>query len=108
MSKGMSKAEKAELIGDYLKENHTTEVDAINAEDLFIIFHIYKQDLRRIINLLRSKGVPICSSNNGYWYSEDINDIDRTIIALFSRIDGINRAIHGLIECRDVLKSRGE
>ena len=108
MVKGASFYEKAELIGDFLRENNTSEENAINAGDLCILFNCHKQDLRRFINHLRRSCLPICSSNNGYWYSEKVEDIDITLIALKSRVDGINRAIEGLEECRELLQDRGE
>lgn len=108
MVKGASFYEKAELLGDFLRENNTSEADAINAGDLCVLFNCHKQDLRRFINHLRRSGIPICSSNNGYWYSEKIEDIDSTLIALKSRIGGINRAIEGLEECRDMLQDIGD
>ena len=98
MQKGICFTERAEMIANYLRENHTNEADAVNAGNLCLLFHIHKQDLRRLINYLRTTGLPICSSNSGYWYSESTVDVQNTLTALKSRIEGINRAIGGLEE----------
>ena len=104
MRKSVLFTEKAEMIADFLIENHTEEAEAVNAVDLCMLFHLHKQDLRRLINYLRTTGLPICSSNSGYWYSENEVDVKNTLVALKSRIEGMNRAIQGLEE---FLESKG-
>lgn len=53
-------------------------------------------DVRSMINKARSTGDPICSCRNGYYYSEDEDDVERTISSLYSRISKQEQAIAGL------------
>lgn len=83
-------------VEEYLREYHNTEDNAILAKDLGTLFNCKGKPLRDIVNLLRSNGVPICSSLYGYWYSELPSDIDRTLSQLEGRVTHISKAINGL------------
>ena len=52
--------------------------------------------VRRVINELRSEGYPICSTKEGYYYSEKIEDITATIRFLTNRVSTQLEAIDGL------------
>lgn len=50
-----------------------------------------------------SFGEPICSSNNGYWYSNDPEDLDRTIKRLSEQVKNMSRAVDGLYRAKEGL-----
>lgn len=52
--------------------------------------------LRRIINILRSAGYPVCSDVNGYWYATDKMELSKTIEALEGRAIKIFEATAGM------------
>ena len=58
--------------------------------------YIQDSTLREIVNELRRRGYPICSSAKGYWYATAESDIDITINHMVSRRLGINSALRGL------------
>lgn len=52
--------------------------------------------VRKYVNSLRQHGHPICSNIDGYFWAEDISDIQKTILDLEGRVSSINKAIKGL------------
>ena len=54
--------------------------------------------IRSIINQLRAKGNPICSTKQGYFLSDEYADIDNTVKFLTHRINTQLQAINGLNE----------
>ena len=53
------------------------------------------------INSLRSKGEPICSNYDGYFYADNQHEISATIAQLTSRIQKIAKARDGLVNRTD-------
>lgn len=86
---------------NFLKEEHNSEIDAVKSGIISELFNVHKESLRRIVNFLRSEGYPVCSSVRGYWYSERVEDIDKTLSHLNGRLIGMNRAIEGLTRIRN-------
>lgn len=93
--------QKADEVSEYLRNERNSESKAIKSGVLCELFNLHKEEIRSVVNYLRSKGVPVCSSCTGYWYSEDIRDIDKTLSHLEGRVKGINRAIKGLKMVRE-------
>ena len=56
--------------------------------------------VRRLINQARSNGVPICSTTNGYYLSDEHEDILETINFLTRRVRTQLKAIDGLVNIR--------
>ena len=83
-------------IAEYLKEYHTTEADAIKNRELRELFNLTDRQVRRIVHELRCKGVAICSSSEGYWYSENRADIKRTLHKMEAQIQDMEYSIAGL------------
>lgn len=73
----------------------------LNSQYLETEFNISGAEVRAIINVLRRSGKPICSDQDGYWFSEDITEIRSTIDQLKGRICGMSAAITGLVEYED-------
>jgi len=53
-------------------------------------------DLRKLVNRLRRKGVPIGSDRTGYFYAVTAGEVYSTIRQLRRMADGIEAAIRGL------------
>ena len=68
------------------------------AKELGILFGVTDVTIRKIINDYRSDGIPICSNSKGYYYSEEPEEIVKTIASLKRRVASIQRAINGLLK----------
>jgi hypothetical protein len=86
----------AEDVLEYLKEYHNSETKAIKSRGLCELFNLQNRQVRHLVSGLRQKGSPICSSNSGYWYSEDREDIDSTINRLSDQVRNMSLTIRGL------------
>lgn len=86
---------------DYLMEYHNTEKKAINSRSLCELFNLHSKQVRSLVSVMRQNGEPVCSSNNGYWYSTEIENIDRTIKRLAEQVKNMNRAIEGLNKAKE-------
>ena len=86
----------------YMQTEHKGRSNAVFSKELERLFHCKGAEIRRIVNELRSKGVPICSCNKGYYYAESASDIEETIAHLDGRISKIKAAQDGL---REILKN---
>lgn len=84
-----------DIVG-YLKEYHTEENTAINSRDLRCLFNLTDRELRLVVSRLRQEGNAICSSSNGYWYSENPSDIQITLSRLEGQVKNMNLVIKGL------------
>jgi len=80
----------------YLKNNHISSKNAVLSKQLEAAFSCKGTEIRRCINTLRTRGIPICSSADGYFYSEDPADIARTVSQLRGRIEKIECAQNGM------------
>jgi biotin operon repressor len=56
-----------------------------------------EQSVRKKINEARSKGIPVCSCNHGYYVSEDKAEILQTVQSLMHRTMAVENAITGLL-----------
>ena len=89
----------------YMKAKHNGKAKAIKSQELESLFNCKGVQIREKVNELRSRGVPICSCNKGYYYSESMDDIKETIVHLDSRIKKIKTAESGM---RKILNSMEE
>ncbi len=87
---------ECDAICNYLKRNHNTRSKAALSKQLEAAFSYKGTELRKCINLLRLKGIPICSCVDGYFYSDNTEDISNTVSQLHSRISKIEQAKDGL------------
>lgn len=80
----------------YMKNEHEGRENAIKSKALESIFSCKGKEIRHMVNELRCLGVPICSCNQGYFYSTVASDIRETINHLAGRADKIKAAHDGL------------
>lgn len=88
--------EKSTDLIEYLQENHTEENKAVGARELSILFNTTQRGIRALVTELRKEGYPVCSSNSGYWYSEDPEDIEKTVARMEAQMDKMEQAVAGL------------
>ena len=96
------------LIAEHLKDYHSGEQRVVSSRELESTFQIRGPDLRRIINRLRGEGIPICSSDSGYYYASTEEELQRTIRQLRSRIKKIAHAERGLTKALELFSDSGQ
>lgn len=96
------------LIAEHLKDYHSGEQRVVSSRELESTFQIRGPDLRRIINRLRGEGIPICSSDSGYYYASTEEELQRTIRQLRSRIKKIAYAERGLTKALEQFSDNGQ
>lgn len=72
------------------------EEGTITAKEISKLTGYNESFVRKIINIARSNGTPVCSTRHGYYISYENADIERTIVFLTHRINTQLRAINGL------------
>ena len=85
----------------YLKGAFKGRQHPIKSAELERTLDISGTDLRKLVNKLRRKGVPICSGRDGYFYAKNAGDILRTIRQLNVMIRGLQAAVDGLVAALD-------
>lgn len=95
----------------YNNQEKITQKNPINSQ--FIVSYIYGMynirvescSVRRAVNALRSKYVPILSNLRGYWYAQSYDDFEECLNILISRAREIERDIRNLKEARKQFQS---
>ena len=72
-------ADKKSAICIYLRNHHKGKANAIHSQDLQRLFSIDGRNLRRKISSLRQDGIPICSDEDGYYYADNQQEINKTV-----------------------------
>jgi hypothetical protein len=80
----------------YMQTKHKGKSNAVFSKELERVFRCKGTEIRRMVNELRTKGVPICSCSRGYYYAENASDIQETIAHLDGRMSKIKAAQGGL------------
>lgn len=91
---------------EYLKEFHKAENCAVKGRELRSLFNLTDKQVRNVVSQLRQDGKPVCSSSYGYWYSEDPDDIGRTIHRLDAQVENMSISIIGLRKALGVKDER--
>ena len=98
----------ANRIAKLLKGDHRGERRVGPGRELEAACQIRGPDLRRTINCLRGDGIPICSSDSGYYYADTEEELRRTIRQLRSRIKKIAHAERGLTKALEQFTDSGQ
>lgn len=85
-----------ERVVNYIRNYGSIEKPIHNKE---IASHLQTSEvnIRKKINEARSSGIPICSCDKGYYYSESKSEILATIQSLMNRTMAVERAVNGLL-----------
>ncbi len=81
---------------EYMQKEHCGKVNAVKSKVIEARFHCKGTEVRRMVNELRCRGVPICSSSQGYFYATSNDEIQETIAHLEGRIKKIKAAQDGI------------
>ena len=95
-------------LAEYLELYHKGEANAVTSRKLECAFRMRGSELRREINALRGDGIPICSSDAGYYYAGTEEELRRTIRQLRSRIKKIAHAERGLTKALEQFTDSGQ
>ena len=82
----------------FMCDEHKGRRKAITSKEIENDFQCKGTEVRKIVNELRSNGVPICSLPIGYYYAETKSEIKDTLAHLESRIKKIEKAKEGMEE----------
>ena len=85
-----------EELRTYLKHFCFGREHQIGSRELVRQHGIRESDLRKKVNRLRRKAVPIASSREGYFYASNAAELDSTIRQLKEMRAGLDAAICGL------------
>ena len=77
--------------------NHGSKVNPVPNKAMAAHFRISEVTVRKKINEARCEGIPICSCDSGYYYSEDKDEILKTVDSLMHRTIAIEKAVKGLV-----------
>lgn len=89
---------REEQVLTYLKAVCSGRKNSRKSCEIEAALNISRNDLRRHINRLRRKGVPIASSQDGYYFAVTAGEVYSTIRQLRSMTQGLISAIEGLEE----------
>ena len=104
----------SEQLRIYLKENCCGRKNAVKSLELEQAMGVSGNELRRQVNRLRRRKVPVCSGPEGYFYAGNAGEIYATIrslkdmmYGLSQAIDGLEAALEGFGEERDATRADG-
>lgn len=93
---------------EYLKTFCSGRCNAARSAKLEQVLHLSGTELRKLVNRMRRKGIPICSSRDGYYYPRNAGDVCTTIQQLEAMIAGLRAAVGGMVQSLDVFCEKEE
>lgn len=85
-----------EVLRGYLKNNCFGRQKSVKSPVLERVLGLRESELRKLVNRLRKKAVPIGSGPEGYFYAAHAGEIYGTIRHLKEMQNGLQEAIQGL------------
>lgn len=85
----------------YLKGACSGKKYVVRGAELEQVLGVSSTDLRKQVNRLRRRGVPIGSSRDGYFYARTAGEVYSTIRQLRGMANGLEAAIRGLESALD-------
>ena len=92
---------REELLLAYLKGTCSGRAYRVSGAKLERALHLSDTDLRKHVNRLRRKGVPIASDRSGCFYARTAGEVYTTIRQLRVMANGLEAAIQGLERSMD-------
>ena len=85
-----------EFVTQYIMEHSNGKKHPVCGSQIAKAYEVSGLEVRRLINVARCKGDPICSCSSGYYIASDRQEIQNTIDSLDSRIAAMSNARNGL------------
>lgn len=85
----------------YLKGACPGRMYRVSSVELEQVLGISSTDLRKLVNRMRRKGIPIASDKHGYYYAITAGEVYGTIRQLRKMVSGLEAAICGLEQSLD-------
>ena len=85
-----------ERIVNYIR-NYASKEEPITNREMSTALNLTEVCIRNKINKARCNGYPICSCDKGYYYSEDKQEILKTVQSLMHRTISVEKAVNGLL-----------
>ena len=79
----------------------------VSGAELETVLGVSGTDLRKMVNCLRRRGVPVGSDRQGYFYAVTAGEVYTTIRQLRQMVTGLEKAIAGLEESLDSFGESG-
>ena len=95
-----------EELRDYLKRFCFGREHLICSRDLVRQKNLRESDLRKKVNRLRRKGIPVGSDRGGYFYAVTAGEVYATIRQLKAMSSGLEAAIRGLEQALEYFGER--
>ena len=95
-----------EELRDYLKRFCFGREHLICSRDLMRQKNLRESDLRKKVNRLRRKGIPVGSDRGGYFYAVTAGEVYATIRQLKAMSSGLEAAIRGLEQALEYFGER--
>lgn len=80
----------------FLIELNHGEENAIRTKEITKLLGIEGNQIRALVNSLRTKGVPVGSTHRGYFICKNYDELEHTINHLSSRVKRIQEAVKAL------------
>ena len=87
---------REEKLRAYLKGACAGRKYRVSGAELEQVLGINGTDLRKLVNRLRRKGIPVGSDRSGYFYAVTAGEVYATIRQLKAMSSGLEAAIYGL------------
>lgn len=87
---------REEKLRSYLKGTCAGRKYRVSGAELEQVLGINGTDLRKLVNRLRRKGIPVGSDRGGYFYAVTAGEVYTTIRQLKAMSSGLEAAIRGL------------
>ena len=87
---------REEQLLSYLKDACPGRRYKVGGAELGRVLRLSGTDLRKLVNRLRRRGVPIASDRSGYFYAVTAGEVYTTIRQLQQMANGLEKAIAGL------------
>ena len=92
---------KEEKLLEYLKGACSGRQYTVRSAELEHVLNLSGTELRKLVNRMRRRGIPIASSRDGYFYARTAGEVYSTIRQLSGMVNGLNAAIAGLEKALD-------
>ena len=93
---------------DYLKGACLGRAYRVGGAELERALGVSSTDLRKIVNRLRRRGIPIASDRSGYFNAQAATEVYTTIRQLRKMANGLEAAIRGLEQSLDSFGEGGD